>query len=68
MSGTESCDQVTGDCQCKVGVTGLSCDRCMEGSFNFLSSGCAPCGCDAMGSESVGCDINGQCSCKVCAS
>ncbi|VDK89159.1 unnamed protein product [Dibothriocephalus latus] len=40
VSGTEligACDQETGQCTCKSGVTGLRCDRCRPGFFGFES-------------------------------
>lgn len=35
------CDTITGQCQCKQGnsgITGLNCDECQEGFFNFSQS------------------------------
>ncbi|XP_054618199.1 laminin subunit alpha-4 isoform X2 [Dunckerocampus dactyliophorus] len=39
--GTSSCDDRTGVCHCKPGVTGSLCDRCEEGYSGF--SGCQGC-------------------------
>lgn len=36
----------SGKCQCKVGVTGLKCDRCSEGYYRFNESTCEPCQCN----------------------
>ncbi|KAF2986631.1 hypothetical protein EK904_002042, partial [Melospiza melodia maxima] len=36
----------SGKCQCKVGVTGLKCDRCSEGFYRFNQSTCEPCQCN----------------------
>uniref|UniRef100_A0A3Q1ERN5 Usher syndrome 2A (autosomal recessive, mild) n=1 Tax=Acanthochromis polyacanthus TaxID=80966 RepID=A0A3Q1ERN5_9TELE len=58
--------QIGGQCQCKAGVTGLSCDRCEFGFWNFSHpDGCVPCDCDPSGSLSPFCEPEGgQCECK----
>ena len=61
----QGCNGVTGACTCKTGVSGRYCELCMEGWFNFTSSGCASCDCDSVGSEGINCSVTGQCSCKV---
>ncbi|XP_077076325.1 laminin subunit alpha-4 isoform X1 [Siphateles boraxobius] len=44
--GTASCDDRTGVCHCKPGVTGHLCDRCEEGYSGFGSCmGCRRCEC-----------------------
>ncbi|KAM6915637.1 laminin subunit alpha-2 isoform 2-T2 [Xenentodon cancila] len=54
------CDEL-GQCQCQPGITGLKCDRCARGFFNFQEGGCAPCQCSHVGNN---CDTNtGQCIC-----
>ena len=65
QTGTQGCNQVTGECICRTGVSGRSCEVCMEGWFNFTSSGCTSCDCDTVGSDGVNCSDTGQCSCKV---
>ncbi|XP_070688414.1 usherin [Pempheris klunzingeri] len=61
-----SCDQDTGQCQCKPHVTGLSCDRCEFGYWNLSHpDGCIPCDCDPLGSLSPFCEPDGgHCECK----
>ncbi|XP_061670381.1 usherin isoform X4 [Syngnathoides biaculeatus] len=61
-----SCNQHTGQCQCKAHVTGLSCDRCEFGYWNLSrAAGCIPCDCDPSGSLSPFCEpVGGQCACK----
>ena len=34
------CDDMTGVCECKPGVTGVTCDRCEDFHYNFQESGC----------------------------
>ncbi|KAK2856644.1 hypothetical protein Q5P01_005379 [Channa striata] len=44
--GTSSCDERTGVCHCKPGVTGRLCDQCEEGYSGFSScQGCRRCEC-----------------------
>ncbi|XP_060897032.1 usherin [Labrus mixtus] len=64
--GDPSCNQDTGQCQCKPHVTGVSCDRCEFGYWNLSHpDGCIPCDCDPLGSLSSFCEPDaGQCECK----
>ncbi|XP_029281914.1 LOW QUALITY PROTEIN: usherin [Cottoperca gobio] len=64
--GVPSCNQDTGLCQCKLHVTGLSCDRCEFGYWNLSHpDGCVPCDCDPLGSLSPFCEPEGgRCECK----
>ncbi|MEQ2218840.1 hypothetical protein XENOCAPTIV_008792, partial [Xenoophorus captivus] len=60
------CNHYTGQCQCKLHVTGLSCDHCEFGYWNLSHpDGCIPCNCDPLGSLSSFCEPDGgQCECK----
>eukprot|EP00794_Sanderia_malayensis_P015666 gene15666-17246_t len=61
---TSDCEKYGGQCQCKPGVTGRTCDQCMPGFYNFTSNGCTACNCTVLGSKSLVCDvISGQCPC-----
>ncbi|XP_045065442.1 laminin subunit alpha-5 isoform X2 [Coregonus clupeaformis] len=64
--GTASCDPHTGQCRCKPGVSGLSCDCCEDGAFGYDScSGCRRCDCDAAAALVQPCDPrNGSCACQ----
>ncbi|XP_077986467.1 laminin subunit alpha-3-like [Glandiceps talaboti] len=62
---SEICLAYGGQCPCKTGTYGQTCDRCQPGYYNFTSEGCTPCNCDMTGSESEVCDFEtGQCTCK----
>nr|CAG4643691.1 EOG090X005Q [Lepidurus arcticus] len=65
-SGAHSCDQTSGQCQCKPYVTGKNCDRCQEGYFDIQSgNGCQACNCDPTGAFNHTCDVQtGQCQCR----
>ncbi|WAR30636.1 LAMC1-like protein [Mya arenaria] len=60
------CDD-SGQCQCKPGVTGQTCDQCQDNYYDFSIYGCRPCGCIAEGSlnNKPKCDSStGACMCK----
>lgn len=61
------CDPKSGQCICKPGVTGRSCARCVDGTYNLREAnlfGCEDCGCDIGGSISNVCNKEtGQCLC-----
>lgn len=63
-----SCDVKTGQCVCKEGYKGRSCDYCDIGYFGYPN--CQRCNCDVRGSkdspdyETIDCDEVGQCPCK----
>ncbi|XP_050395638.2 laminin subunit alpha-3 isoform X1 [Patella vulgata] len=60
------CDAVGGQCQCKPGVGGRTCSRCLSGYYNLTIDGCKPCNCVDGGSLNGACDRNnGQCPCKT---
>lgn len=66
------CHPLTGQCDCKEGVTGLKCDKCSNKFWNFqalidnpTSNGCQPCKCNRIGSVSEDCDrVSGKCRCR----
>ncbi|XP_065060169.1 laminin subunit alpha-1-like [Rhopilema esculentum] len=64
----QSCDTISGQCNCKAGVVGLRCDRCLPNYYGLISTGCFPCNCNIFGSSSTQCASNGQCPCKSQAS
>eukprot|EP00041_Stephanoeca_diplocostata_P039565 m.1636775 g.1636775 ORF g.1636775 m.1636775 type:complete len:2110 (-) comp25423_c0_seq16:8386-14715(-) len=44
-----TCSVPTGQCQCVDNVTGVRCDRCVDGFFGLETGQCVPCGCDPTG-------------------
>ena len=71
-SSSEQCDMITGQCSCKSGFRGFSCDACDPGFFGFPN--CKACLCDPAGStrdscsgesDICECDEDGECNCKV---
>ena len=34
------CNTIGGQCSCKPGVFGRSCDKCLPGHYNFTTNGC----------------------------
>lgn len=62
---SSTCDAITGACECKPGVEGIPCDKCLDGYFGFSDEGCQPCMCNEAGSDSTVCDKDtGACVCK----
>ncbi|KAM9316646.1 laminin subunit alpha-4 [Gastrophryne carolinensis] len=63
--GAETCNDRTGKCHCKPGVTGPACDRCQIGYYGFDSClGCQKCECDVASIDN-NCDpISQQCRCR----
>ena len=59
-----SCNLLGGQCACKVGVTGRTCNKCAPGFFGFSPAGCRACDCDPIGSTSLQCNDLGQCPCR----
>ncbi|TEA31496.1 hypothetical protein DBR06_SOUSAS9110007, partial [Sousa chinensis] len=68
VNGSLLCDKSTGQCLCKLGVTGLRCDQCEPHRYHLTvgnSQGCQMCECDPWGTlPGTICDpISGQCLC-----
>jgi usherin len=68
VNGSLRCDKSTGQCPCKLGVTGLRCHQCKPHRFNLTMDnpqGCQACDCDSLGTlPGSMCDpISGQCLC-----
>uniref|UniRef100_A0A672UU06 Laminin subunit alpha-2 n=1 Tax=Strigops habroptila TaxID=2489341 RepID=A0A672UU06_STRHB len=64
-SFSEICDSRTGQCKCKANVIGRRCDVCKPSYFWAPEKlFCIPCGCSALGSMSLQCDMTGRCTCK----
>lgn len=63
--GTEFCNDITGKCHCKPGVTGIACDRCQIGYYGYDSClGCQKCEC-SVASLDNNCDPRTQqCRCR----
>ncbi|XP_069464673.1 usherin [Ambystoma mexicanum] len=68
LDGFLLCNHSTGQCLCKVGVTGLRCNQCLPHMYNLTAGnihGCQDCGCDTGGTDAdTTCDqVTGQCGC-----
>ncbi|XP_032771366.1 usherin [Rattus rattus] len=68
VNGSLLCDKSTGQCPCKLGVTGLRCHQCEPHRFNLTVDnlqGCQACECDSLGTlPGSTCDpVSGQCLC-----
>ncbi|TRY84489.1 hypothetical protein DNTS_035836, partial [Danionella cerebrum] len=63
--GTASCDDRTGVCHCKPGVTGQLCDRCEDGYSGFGScSGCRRCECGSAALRATCHPLTHSCQCR----
>ncbi|XP_004439711.1 PREDICTED: usherin [Ceratotherium simum simum] len=68
VNGSLMCDKSTGQCPCKLGVTGLHCNQCEPQRYNLTTGnfqGCQMCECDSLGTlPGTICDpVSGQCLC-----
>ncbi|XP_020299873.1 agrin-like isoform X1 [Pseudomyrmex gracilis] len=69
-SVSDTCNPETGECECKPGVGGPKCDRCLPGYWGLPKiseghPGCIPCGCSLFGSVREDCEqMTGRCVCK----
>ena len=53
-----SCQNMTGQCNCRPNVIGRICDDCAENTFDFRSGeGCKLCQCHPQGSKSQQCNL-----------
>ncbi|XP_023286258.1 laminin subunit alpha-4 [Seriola lalandi dorsalis] len=67
--GTSSCDDRTGVCHCRPGVTGRLCDQCEEGYSGFSScQGCRRCECGPASIRSTCHPLTHSCPCRLGAS
>ncbi|XP_049913643.1 laminin subunit alpha-4 [Epinephelus moara] len=63
--GTSSCDDRTGVCHCKPGVTGRLCDQCEEGYSGFSScQGCRRCECGPASVRTTCHPLTHSCPCR----
>lgn len=60
-SQSNDCDPLTGQCTCRANYTGLQCDSCLYGSYNFPY--CRQCRCAVEGTEPDTCNLQGVCTC-----
>ncbi|XP_068678125.1 laminin subunit alpha-like [Montipora foliosa] len=68
IGGLRTCDKLTGQCPCKLYVTGRRCTACKAGFYGLAGSkvfGCTGCDCDVGGAYDQYCDaISGKCRCR----
>ncbi|XP_055362152.1 laminin subunit alpha-4 isoform X2 [Betta splendens] len=65
MCGTSSCDDRTGVCHCKPGVTGRLCDQCEAGYLGFSScQGCRRCECGQASTRPTCHPLTHSCPCR----
>ena len=56
-----SCISYMGQCPCKTGVIGRTCDKCQYGFYDFSMNGCKSC--DCFGTNQTCDTVTGQCLC-----
>ncbi|XP_071947989.1 laminin subunit gamma-1-like [Antedon mediterranea] len=59
-----SCDQISGQCDCRQGVDGRQCQSCLYDHYSFSTAGCDACSCDPLGSLYLNCTEQGSCTCR----
>lgn len=64
-SFTSTCNEFTGQCQCRPGFGGQSCTDCQENYWGDPNVQCRVCDCDQRGIETNQCDrATGHCVCR----
>ena len=66
-SKDSTCDPMGGQCHCRDGITGRTCDNCEKGFYRFSSTGCTECACNSDGTVDGNPSCSGdkgQCNCK----
>ncbi|XP_061425546.1 LOW QUALITY PROTEIN: laminin subunit alpha-2 [Lethenteron reissneri] len=64
-SQSNTCDAVTGQCECKPNVAGRQCDHCVPNCWwDAQQRKCQPCRCSLEGAASSTCDKHGRCACR----
>ncbi|XP_064511147.1 laminin subunit alpha-3 isoform X2 [Pseudopipra pipra] len=58
----DDCDGSTGQCRCRTGFGGFSCDTCSVGYFQYPF--CQVCECNSGGTQPEICDFLGRCLCR----
>ncbi|KAI3381409.1 hypothetical protein SNEBB_000855 [Seison nebaliae] len=59
---TGGCAEGSGKCECKTKYSGINCDRCADGYYDYPD--CKPCECNLNGTLSRACNAEGgRCSC-----
>lgn len=58
------CNQQSGQCPCRPGVSGEKCSSCLDGYYGFSSNGCTSCDCSTQYALSAQCNETGQCPCQ----
>ncbi|XP_012934029.1 laminin subunit beta-3 isoform X2 [Heterocephalus glaber] len=68
---SSQCNQFTGQCPCREGFGGLTCNaaaairQCPDRTHGDAGTGCRACDCDFRGTEDPGCDkVSGRCLCR----
>uniref|UniRef100_A0A663MDS5 Laminin subunit alpha 3 n=1 Tax=Athene cunicularia TaxID=194338 RepID=A0A663MDS5_ATHCN len=56
------CDGNSGQCRCRTGFHGFSCDTCAAGYFHYPL--CQVCECNSVGTQPEVCDFLGRCLCR----
>ncbi|XP_074940945.1 laminin subunit alpha-3 isoform X2 [Phalacrocorax aristotelis] len=56
------CNGNTGQCRCRIGFQGFSCDTCAAGYFHYPF--CQVCECNLAGAQPQVCDFLGRCLCR----
>ncbi|XP_038637731.1 laminin subunit gamma-3-like [Scyliorhinus canicula] len=66
INEVQTCNSVSGQCECLPHVTGRDCSQCEPGFYNLQPAlGCLSCSCHTVGSRDSYCQtLTGQCNCR----